>query len=250
MNVSSSAIGTDRFQSTSRAARVTAFQVVSWLSGCAGRCRQMRRQTSSMASDLLAAAVPRTLAHRLDQAVIRLGTNLLIPLWIVAIPWAQELIDQLLFAGQWNLPMTRGGSLLGVFTAPFSHGGFAHLLANTVVFVPLSWMVLLKSRRDYLAVWIAVYVLAIPLWLWWPRASHGLSGVVYGLLGYLLLIGWLEKRPLPLLLSLVALVAYAGVLPTLLPIFSPPGVSWIGHVSGFAAGLLAAWVVRRDDPRI
>jgi hypothetical protein len=28
-----------------------------------------------------------------------------------------------------------------------------------------------------------VYVTAIPVWLLWPNGSHGLSGVVYGLLG-------------------------------------------------------------------
>ena len=87
--------------------------------------------------------------------------------------------------------------------------------------------------------------MALPVWLLWPTASHGLSGVVYGLLGYLLLIGWLEQRPLSLLLSGSTLLAYGGVLPTLLPGFSPPGVSWIGHVSGFAGGMLAAWVMQR-----
>ena len=89
-------------------------------------------------------------------------------------------------------------------------------------------------------------VTAIPVWLLWPTGSHGLSGVVYGLLGYLLLIGWLEKRPRSLLLSVICLIAYGGVLPSLLPFFVPTGVSWIGHVSGFAGGLLAAWAVQRS----
>ncbi len=72
---------------------------------------------------------------------------------------------------------------------------------------------------------------------------------MYGLLGYLLLIGWLEKRPLSLLLSVLCLVSYGGVLPSLIPLFSPAGVSWIGHASGFAGGLLAAWAVQRSrDP--
>jgi membrane associated rhomboid family serine protease len=132
-----------------------------------------------------------------------------------------------------------------VLTAPFSHSGFGHLLANSLMFLPLSWLVLAKSRRDYIAVWLGVYVTAIPIWLFWPTASHGLSGVVYGLLGYLLLIGWLEKRPLSLLLSVLCLVSYGGVLPSLIPLFSPAGVSWIGHTSGFAGGLLAAWAVQR-----
>jgi membrane associated rhomboid family serine protease len=188
----------------------------------------------------------RSLARRLDQGLARLGVNLVIPIALLTVAWGQELLDQLLFGGRWNLPMQPGGSLLGVLTAPFSHSGFAHLLANSLVFLPLSWLVLLRGRRDYLAVWLGVILAAVPVWLWWPVGSHGLSGVVYGLLGYLLLIGWLEKRPLSIVLSLVTLVAYGGVLPSLIPLFSPAGVSWIGHLSGFVGGVLAALAVFRE----
>ncbi|MEO1001738.1 MAG: rhomboid family intramembrane serine protease [Cyanobacteria bacterium J06638_7] len=169
-----------------------------------------------------------------------------LPVLILLIAWLQELVDQLVFAGRWNLPMLPGGSILGVFTAPFSHSGFGHLLANSTLFLPLSWLVLLRGRRDYLAVWIAVYACAIPVWLLWPVGSHGLSGVVYGLLGYLLVIGWLEKRPLSLLLSIGCLVTYGAVLPGLIPLFAPAGVSWIGHLSGFLGGVLAAFAVHRQ----
>lgn len=103
-----------------------------------------------------------------------------------------------------------------------------------------------QGRRDSLAVWVGVIVTAIPVWLLWPTGSHGLSGVVYGLLGYLLLIGWLDKRPRSLLLSVMCLIAYGGVLPSLLTFFVPAGVSWLGHVSGFAGGLLAACGGCRD----
>lgn len=187
-----------------------------------------------------------SLGQRLDRSLARLGSTLLLPPLILLIPWGQELIDQLLFGGRWNLPMVPRGPFIGVLTAPFSHGGIGHLLANSLMFVPLSWLVLLRGRRDYLAVWLWVYATAIPVWLLWPSASHGLSGVVYGLLGYLLWIGWLEKRPLPILLSVVCLVSFGGMLPSLIPLFSPAGVSWIGHASGFAGGALAAWSVQRE----
>jgi len=176
----------------------------------------------------------------------RLRSTLTWPLLLLSIAWAQELIDQLVFQGHWNLPMLPGGSILGVLSAPFSHGGFGHLISNTLWFLPLSWLVLAKGRRDYLAVWIGVYATAVPVWLFWPVGSHGLSGVIYGLLGYLLLIGWLEKRTLSLMLSLGSLVFYGGVLPSLLPLFSPSGVSWIGHASGFLGGVLAALAVHRE----
>jgi len=176
----------------------------------------------------------------------RLGGTLALPLLLLALSWAQELVDQLVFGGRFNLPMLPRGPVLGVLTAPFSHAGFSHLLANSLWFLPLSWLVLLHGRRAYLAVWLGVLVAAIPVWWFWPVGSHGLSGVNVGLLGYLLVIGWVEKRPLSLALSLGALVAYGGLLPSLLPFLSPPGVSWIGHASGFLGGLLAALAIHRE----
>jgi hypothetical protein len=175
----------------------------------------------------------------------RLKAKALLPVAILSIAWIQECVDQLLFGGRWNLPLVQGGPFWGLLTAPFSHAGFGHLISNSLWFLPLSWLVLLKGSRDYLAVWIGVGLLSIPVWLFWPGGSHGLSGVIYGLLGYLLWIGWLEKRPLSLLLSLLCLLLYGGLLPALIPFLSPRGVSWIGHASGFGGGLLAAWAMQR-----
>ena len=186
------------------------------------------------------------LPQRLDRALTRLQFRSLLPLLLLAVAWGQELVDQLVFAGRWNLPLVHGGPIWGLLTAPFSHAGFGHLISNSLWFLPLSWLVLLQGRRDYLAVWVGVLLAAIPVWLLWPVGSHGLSGVNYGLLGYLLLIGWLEKRPLSIALSAFCLLAYGGLLPSLLPFLSPPGVSWIGHLSGFLGGMLAALAVYRE----
>ena len=65
-------------------------------------------------------AVSESLPQRLDRLIARAGFNLLLPPLILLIPWLQELVDQLVFGGNWNLPMTPGGSFLGVLTAPFS----------------------------------------------------------------------------------------------------------------------------------
>ena len=134
---------------------------------------------------------------------------LLLPLVLLALAWIQESLDQFLFGGRWALPMVHGGPFWGVLTAPFSHSDWSHLVSNSLWFLPLSYLVLLNGVRAYVAVWIGVYATAALVWLWLPVASHGLSGVVYGLLGYLLLIGWLERRPLSVMLSLGCLVACA-----------------------------------------
>ena len=170
----------------------------------------------------------------------------LIPLLLLGVAWGQELIDQVLFQGRWNLPMGPRLPLWGVLTAPFSHAGFGHLLSNSLVFVPLSWLVLSRGMRDYIAVWLGVLLVAVPIALVWPSASHGLSGVVYGLLGYLLLIGWLERRIVPILLGLLSLWLYGSALFALIPGVSPAGVSWVGHAGGFLGGVLAATAVQRQ----
>jgi len=169
-----------------------------------------------------------------------------LPLILLGLAWLQELVDQLIFGGRWNLAMGPGSPWWTLFTAPFSHQGLGHLITNSLVFVPLSYLVLARSQRAYLSVWVAVIVLEIPIWLVWPVGAHGLSGVIYGLLGYLVLIGFLERRPLSILLSIVALMLYGSALPGLLPWATPAGVSWIGHTSGFVAGLLAALIVHRS----
>jgi len=172
--------------------------------------------------------------------------RLLLPLFFVGIAWLQESIDQLFFSGSWNLPIGPGLPWWGLLTAPFSHAGFGHLISNTIMFLPLSWLVLSKGIRDYIAVLIAVVVMEIPVWLFWPRGSHGMSGILYGLLGYLLLIGFLERRFMAILLSIVCLILFGNALPALIPGVSRAGVSWIGHFSGFIGGLLAAFAVNKE----
>ena len=172
-----------------------------------------------------------------------------LPLILLGVAWLQELLDQLIGAGRWSLAMAPGTPWWTLFTAPFSHGGLGHLLANSLVFVPLSYLVLIQGFKAYLAVWIGVILLEIPIWLLWPVGSHGLSGVIYGLLGYLLLIGWLERQPLALALSLTTLLLYGSALPGLLPWATAAGVSWIGHTSGFLGGLLAALALSDQQRR-
>jgi membrane associated rhomboid family serine protease len=181
---------------------------------------------------------------------VRLKANALIPLYLVAIPWAQEIIDQVIFEGRWNLPLHPRSlsGVPGIFLSVFSHANFAHLIGNTIGFVLFSWLILAKSRRDY---WITLLIGwlggGVMSWLLGPSSVHGLSGVVYTLFGYLLCIGWLERRLVPLLISVFVLINYSyfifGMFPT------QPMVAWWGHLLGFGLGILAAYgVYRKPGP--
>lgn len=177
----------------------------------------------------------------------RWKANALLPLKLLMIPWAQEIIDQVFFGGRWNLPLhprTLEG-VPGIFLSAISHSGFPHLIGNSIGFIIFSWLILAKSRRDYWIVlllgWLGGGVVS---WLLGPNSVHGLSGVVYTLFGYLLFIGWLERRLVPLLISAFVLVNYSyfiwGMFPT------QPMVAWWGHLFGFLIGIFAAYGVYRD----
>lgn len=181
----------------------------------------------------------------------RIKANALLPFYILAIPWAQEIIDQVFFGGGWNLPLYPRSleGLVGLFTAAFSHSGFSHLIGNSIAFVIFSWLILAKSRRDYwitfLIGWLGGGAVA---WLVGPSPVHGLSGVVYTLFGYLLMIGWLEKRVVPLLISVFVLLNYGAYIWGVLP--NQPLVAWWGHLIGLLLGMFAAYgVYREPSPR-
>jgi membrane associated rhomboid family serine protease len=118
-------------------------------------------------------------------------------------------------------------------------------VANTVGFLIFSWLILVKSRRDYwitlLVGWLGGGVVA---WLLGPSSVHGLSGVVYTLFGYLLCIGWLERRVVPLLISVFVLINYSTFIFGMFP--TQPMVAWWGHLFGFALGIAAAYGISRQ----
>jgi membrane associated rhomboid family serine protease len=179
--------------------------------------------------------------------LVRIKERFWIPLQILTIPWAQEIIDQAFFRGRWNLPVHPRSldGLAGIIFSAFSHANFAHLIGNTIAFTIFSWLILAKSKRDYWIVfgigWLGG---GFANWLLGPQSAHGLSGVVYTLFGYLLVIGWLEKRFIPLAISAFVLINYSyfifGVLPT------QPMVAWWGHLFGFILGIFAAYGVYRE----
>ena len=173
--------------------------------------------------------------------------KILLPIILIGAAWTQEIIDQFICGGICNLPVQPGGPLWGILTAPFSHADWGHLIGNTLYFLPLSYLVLVNGLGHYVAVWGCVVFFNLFQLLFWHRGAHGMSGVVYGMVGYLLVIGIAERRPLSVALTVFAFTTYSHFVPTLLPWVSPPGVSWIGHFTGFTGGVIAALGMFREE---
>ena len=142
------------------------------------------------------------------------------------------------------IPRTTIG-LRGIFLAPFIHQRLDHILANTVPFLALGWMVMIRDSRHFLPVTV-VSALGSGLFAWLFGAQNsvhiGASGVLFGYLGFLILGGWYARSVLSVVMSIVVVAVWGGVVQGVMP--GQAGVSWQSHLGGFVAGALAARAYR------
>jgi membrane associated rhomboid family serine protease len=163
----------------------------------------------------------------------------------VVLAWGIEIVD-LVLGGNLNrlgiLPRT-GSGLWGILFAPLLHVNFAHLISNTVPFLGLGWLVMLRRTSDFFLVTaIALLLGGFGTWLLGAPAYHiGASGLIFGYLGFLLLRGYFERSMFSIVLSVAVCILYGGILWGVLP--NQPGISWEGHLFGFLGGIVAAKVL-------
>ena len=169
----------------------------------------------------------------------------------VAVMWVVELLDWLLWHGTLDRLGIRPRTLIGlrgILFAPFLHRGFGHLLANTVPFVVLGWLVMLRRTANF---WVVVAITAVVsglgTWLTGSaRSVHvGASGLIFGFFGFLLLHGYFERRLPSIILSAIVLLFYGGLLWGALP--QGMGISWQGHLFGFVGGGVAAYLLAERE---
>jgi len=138
------------------------------------------------------------------------------------------------------VPRTAGG-LVGLVTAPFIHANFAHLAANLLPFLVLGTLVLQRGESHFLEVALIItFAQGLLLWLFGRKAAHiGMSGVIFGFFGYLLMLAWYTRATPDLLAAAGVLIFYGGMLAGVAP--ARGSTSWEGHLFGLAAGLATAW---------
>lgn len=138
------------------------------------------------------------------------------------------------------VPRSAGG-LIGLITAPFVHANFAHFAANLPPFLVLGTLVLWHGETHFIEVALIItFLQGILLWLLGRKAAHvGMSGVIFGFLGYLLLLAFNTRTTGDLLAALGVLIFYGGMLAGVAP--ARGSTSWEGHLFGLLAGLGTAW---------
>lgn len=143
------------------------------------------------------------------------------------------------------VPRTAVG-LVGIPAMPFLHADFHHLISNTVPLFVL--LVLLAGSRAHSWEVVAAIVLIGGglLWIFGRSAIHiGASGLISGLITFLILSGFLERRVVPLLVAILVGFLYGGsFMLGLIPHFGS-NISWDGHLCGAIAGAIVAYALTR-----
>jgi membrane associated rhomboid family serine protease len=137
----------------------------------------------------------------------------------------------------------------GILTAPFIHASFAHLISNTIPLVFMGAIIALHGAARLAVVTAIVVVLGgIGTWLISPSgvSTIGASGLVFGYATYLLARGFFDRSLLELLTGLIVGAIWGTVL--IASLIPQQHISWQGHLSGAVAGVIAAYLLRRDRP--
>jgi membrane associated rhomboid family serine protease len=147
------------------------------------------------------------------------------------------------------IPRTTIG-LRGILFAPFLHASFSHLVANSIPFLVLGWMVMLRDEKHFIPVTLAGMLgSGLVAWLLGaPGSVHiGASGVIFGYLGFLMLTGWYTRSFGSILLSAIVTLVWGSLVLGMMP--GAAGISWQAHIGGFLGGVLAARAFRVQRPQ-
>ncbi len=176
------------------------------------------------------------------------------PILLLAVLWVIFLLDKYFELKLYRfgvLPKSLEG-LKGILFMPFIHGqrDFSHIINNSI---PIA---ILLSVTIYFYRSIAIYVITL-IWLLggfllWAIAINegvyhiGISGVIYGLFGFLFVSGFFKKYMPLQAISLFVVFVYGSLVWGIFP--TDETISWEGHLSGLLVGVLTAFAFRKEGP--
>ena len=174
----------------------------------------------------------------------------------IAVIWGLFLLDYLLPISEWCalVPRTLIG-LVGIPLMPFMHGGWTHLIGNTIPLFVLLTLLAGSKARSWEIVTALIFASGCLVWLFGGASGPngetvghvGASGLIFALTGYLVASGVFEKRPIPFAVSVIVGLMFG--LSTLKGLVPTRGVSWSGHFFGLVAGVGIAYIMTRDSAK-
>lgn len=167
----------------------------------------------------------------------------------VALLWVLEAVDVVTghALDSYGIVPREPGELGDIIPSAFIHFGFGHVAANSVPLLVFGFLAALGGIRRFLAVSLLIVVVdGLGVWLISPSSSNtaGASGLIFGLFGYLLMRGFVDRRLLDVGVGvLIGSLWGSSILLGISP--ANTEVSWQGHLFGLIAGVAAAFAFRR-----
>lgn len=177
-------------------------------------------------------------------------TIVLIIMWLVY--WADHIFPTIPMY-QFGVQPQNWSKIYGIIGMPWIHSyrDINHIVNNSLpTFILLASLIYyygVIALRVFLLIWLmtglGVFLFAVN-----SHSYHiGMSGVIYGLAGFLFTSGILRKyRPLQAI-SLFVVFVYGSLIWGIFPMETH--VSWEGHLSGLITGILLAIVYRHKGPQ-
>lgn len=189
----------------------------------------------------------------------RLRRSIYYPIGLCLFLWFIKAVEWMLaidFGSLGILPRTLEG-VSGILFSGFIHGDVFHLMSNTIPLVLLGGAIIyFYDRKGFRIILFLYLVTGLAVWVFARPAYHvGASGLVYGMLSFLLFRGLIRRDRQALAISFTVFILYGGsMFSGLMP--EDSRISWESHLIGFVLGFFCAIFYRKgsliavvkDDP--
>lgn len=175
-------------------------------------------------------------------------------LLLTALPWMVHVISLVfsLHLKQYGLQPMEVRGLSGIFTMPFLHADWEHLISNTPALVALLGGLFLFYKRKAWRILGSLYIISgILTWFMGRSSTHiGASGLVYALAAFHFVSGVIKKERRQRTFALLVAFLYGSFVWAFFPtLYMGTSTSWEGHLSGLLTGILFAFYYRQAGPQ-
>lgn len=169
-------------------------------------------------------------------------------LLLLTIMWIVFLIDFFIPFATLNgfgiRPRSLSG-LMGILFSPFLHGGFGHIISNSISLLGTGILVRLAvgSKQLRYVLLLGIIGSGVGTWLFGSGGLVvGASGLVYALIGFLFTQAFFNPSLRSWFSAILAFVLFGGALLSLFNML--PYISWAAHFWGFVSGIGIAYLFK------
>ena len=146
--------------------------------------------------------------------------------------------------------------LYGIFTMPFLHGDFDHLLSNSVPLLLSMGFIFTFFEKERFSILLYNFLLTglLLLIIGDERSVHiGASGLVYAYIFFLVTHAVISRNKEMLGASFLLIFLYGSLVYGIFPEYGRivgKNISWEGHLSGAISGILFGFLYRKSGPQL